>query len=165
MDKFTQRVAKLINLLIIVGTSIMVSMVCLEVVLRYVFGHTLYITEEATRYIMVWIVFLGTAIAFHENSHIAIDALTSRLKKFKVLFELFSNVVVTFFCLFLIIEGIRILPMQLDQESITLGVSVFWFYLAIPVGAVISLIFLLPKIYGGFAGLKKTAFGKGEQDV
>jgi TRAP-type C4-dicarboxylate transport system permease small subunit len=46
----------------------------------------------------------------------------------------------------LAVEGTKILPRQLDQMCITIGTSMFYFYLAIPVGSILMIIFLLPRI-------------------
>ena len=45
----------------------------LQVVLRYAFHQPLSWIEEASRYLFVWIVMLGSAIAFRTGQHIRID--------------------------------------------------------------------------------------------
>lgn len=152
---FAKILTKIIEWLIIAGSAVMVGMVSIEVILRYCFGHTLFFTEELSRYIMIWIVFLGTALAMYEKGHISIDVLTSKLPlKYKALCEIFSQIVVIAFCAVLIAEGIRILPMQLDQYAISVDITLFWFYLAIPVGGILSVILLLPRIRESLGNLK-----------
>jgi TRAP-type C4-dicarboxylate transport system permease small subunit len=48
---------------------------------------------------------------------------------------------------FLIIEGIIALSFQMDQIVPSLGIPIFWFYLAIPVGSFLMILNLLPKIW------------------
>lgn len=52
----------------------------LQVCLRYVFNHSLAWIEEISRYLFIWIVFLGSVIAFKHNLHIRIDFIDQYLK-------------------------------------------------------------------------------------
>ena len=133
----------------------MILMVCVEVILRYCFGSSLFLTEELSRYIMIWIVFLGSALLIHEMKHINIDIITGKLSpKGQHICALFSQATVLFFCLFLIVEGVNILPIQLEQDAVSMDLSMFWFYLSIPVGAALSIIFLIPQIMKTTSALK-----------
>ena len=163
MEMFTKRLAKLIEWLLIAGGGFMVVMVCLEVILRYCFKSSLFFTEELSRYIMIWIVFLGTALLVYEFKHINIDVITGKLSpKGQAVCALFSQIIVALFCIFLAVEGTKILPMQLEQEAVSMPVTMFWFYLCIPVGAVLCIIFLVAQIMKSFSDLKK--FNQGGSD-
>jgi TRAP-type C4-dicarboxylate transport system permease small subunit len=58
------------------------------------------------------------------------------------------------------IEGLKILPRQLYQMCITIDISLFYFYLAIPVGSILMIIFLLPAILNAFSKKKQTIDSK-----
>jgi C4-dicarboxylate transporter DctQ subunit len=58
---FLRLLSRLVESLIILGASTIVAIVTTEVVLRYLFSHSLIFTEELSRYLMVWIVFLGSS--------------------------------------------------------------------------------------------------------
>ena len=49
--------------------------VCLQVFFRYVAGIVAPWTEEATRYLGIWMVFMGATAAVAQGSHIAVSAL------------------------------------------------------------------------------------------
>jgi TRAP-type transport system small permease protein len=133
--------------LVILLATVIVSVVNTDVVLRYLFGRSLVITQELSRYFMVWIVFLGSALAIRDNSHIRIGVLVNRMPAtLKFIVELFSDIAIMVFCAALIVEGIRILPGQFQQNTTTLGVTMFWFYLPIPLGSFFMVIFLVGKI-------------------
>ena len=78
-DMFYRLLSKLIEVLIVAGATILVTIVTCEVVLRYLFGHSLIFTDELSRYLMVWIVFLGSALAIRDEAHIRINILSRRL--------------------------------------------------------------------------------------
>jgi TRAP-type C4-dicarboxylate transport system permease small subunit len=46
-----------------------------QVLLRYVFSNPVAWIEEMSRYLFVWIVFLGAALAFRRGEHIQVDIL------------------------------------------------------------------------------------------
>ena len=46
-----------------------------EVVLRDTMGQSLIVTEEASRYAMIWVAMLGSALLVAEDGHIRIDIL------------------------------------------------------------------------------------------
>ena len=49
------------------------------VICRYVFNSSLTWSEELTRYMFIWVVFLGAAIGVRERTHIAVDIFADRL--------------------------------------------------------------------------------------
>lgn len=144
---FYRILSRLIEIAIIIGAAFIVAMVTSEVVLRYVFKHSLIFTEELSRYLMVWIVFLGSALAVRDKAHIRINILTKRLNPAqRKVADLLAYVLVLFFLLVVAVEGFRILPSQLQQMCTTFDLSLFYFYLAIPAGCLLMMIYLLPVI-------------------
>ena len=139
---------KSIEVVTILFLSCMIVLVPTEVLLRYAFGKSLYVTEELTRYLMVWMVFLGSSLAFRENSHITIEILVNRFHgRSRSWWNLIAQVLLLTFLIFIIIEGIIPLTFQMRQIVPSLGVPMFWFYLAIPVGGVVMILNILPKIW------------------
>ncbi len=150
---FYRLLSKLIEVLIVAGATILVTIVTCEVVLRYLFGHSLIFTDELSRYLMVWIVFLGSALAIRDEAHIRINILSRRLPhQFQRLMTVCSHGLTLIFLVILTVEGIKILPRQLYQMCVTFNASLFWFYLAIPVGCILMIIFQLPVIKSAICG-------------
>jgi len=139
---------KSIKVLTILCLSSLTIIVPIEVFLRYLFGKSLYITEEFTRYLMVWVVFLASSLALREDSHINIGIFVNRFRGLtRSWLNLTAHLLLLTFLIFLIIEGIIALSFQMDQIIPSLGIPIFWFYLAIPVGCFLMILNLLPKIW------------------
>lgn len=139
---------KSIRVLTILCLSVLTIIVPIEVFLRYLFGKSLYITEEFTRYLMVWVVFLASSLAIREDSHISIGILVNRFRgRTRSWLNLIAQLLLLTFLIFLIIEGVIALSFQMDQIIPSLGLPIFWFYLAIPVGSFLMILNLLPKIW------------------
>lgn len=52
-----------------------------QVVSRYLFNFTFAWVEEVSRYLFMWIVALGSAVAFQQGAHMSIDAVDAHLPK------------------------------------------------------------------------------------
>ena len=143
-----------IRIVTILFLSTLTVMVPIEVFLRYLFGKSLYITEEFTRYLMVWVVFLASSLALREDAHISIGILVNRFKgRTRSYLNLIAQVLLIVFLVFLTIEGIIALRFQTDQIIPSLGLPIFWFYLAIPVGSLLMILNLLPRIWESWKGI------------
>lgn len=57
----------------------MVLLVFGNVVLRYGFNSSILVSDELSRWLFVWMTFLGAALAFKEHAHLGVDAVVSRL--------------------------------------------------------------------------------------
>lgn len=156
--RLVNRISKALMILFLSVTTVMVAV---EVVLRYGFGRSLYVTEELTRYLMVWVVFLACSLALRDNAHVSIEIVVNRLSgRARAAYKLVAQLFLLTFLAFLIVEGIIALPFQLDQIIPTLDISIFWFYLAIPVGGALMVLNLLP----GMAANVRILVGKGRPE-
>mgnify|MGYP003575320984 CR=1 FL=1 len=61
--------------------GVMAAAVFLNVVLRYVFGTGIAASEELSRLLFVWMVFLGAAVAYPFGEHMAFTALLRPLQR------------------------------------------------------------------------------------
>jgi C4-dicarboxylate transporter DctQ subunit len=161
---FYRILSRAVESLIFIGATTIVTIVTTEVVLRYLFKHSLIFTEELSRYLMVWIVFLGSALAIRDGSHIHINFLTKRFNPKNQRWLRLSALLLTFvFLVFIAVEGLKFLPQQLHQMCITIDISLFYFYLAIPVGSILMILFLLPALKDIFREKNPVTADEGEK--
>lgn len=79
LNTLIDRYCWFINLLIALALAVMVVLVFGNVVLRYAFNSGIAVSEELSRWLFVWITFLGAVSAIKENAHLGTDMLVSRL--------------------------------------------------------------------------------------
>lgn len=79
MSKFIEVVCRAIDQLVALLLAAMVILVFGNVVLRYGFNSGISMTEELSRWLFVWLVFLGAIVAVRERAHLGTDMVTSRL--------------------------------------------------------------------------------------
>jgi TRAP-type C4-dicarboxylate transport system permease small subunit len=149
MRALVRRVTQALEALTLVGMSVVAVTVVVEVILRYGFGSSLIFTEELTRYTMVWVAFLGGVVALRDGAHVATGGLGDRFgPTVGRIASLTADGLALLFLLTLAWAGIQTLPNQRDQYTTTLNVSIFWFYLAIPVGAVLMALVIVGRRVG-----------------
>jgi TRAP-type transport system small permease protein len=57
----------------------MVVLVFGNVVLRYIFNSGIAVSEELSRWLFVWMVFLGAIVGLREHAHLGVDSLVKML--------------------------------------------------------------------------------------
>jgi TRAP-type C4-dicarboxylate transport system permease small subunit len=72
---------KLLKFLIALFLAIMVVLVFGNVVLRYAFNSGITVSEEVSRWLFVWLTFLGAIVALREHGHLGVDSLVKRLPR------------------------------------------------------------------------------------
>ncbi|MFK5041613.1 TRAP transporter small permease [Glaesserella parasuis] len=97
--------SKALEFLVVIILSTMACLVFLNVVLRYGFNSSINITEEVSRYLFVWLTFLGAILAFSDNQHVSVTMLTDKLSPTtRHILHLFTDSIMLF-CCYLIVQG------------------------------------------------------------
>jgi TRAP-type C4-dicarboxylate transport system permease small subunit len=110
----------------------------LQVFTRFITRDPLSWTEEAARYLYVYVVFLGASAAVTERSHVAIDVLVLRLPRLgRLVVAVLVNVGVLFVLANLAYWGVRATIRQLNIPLVVLDISYAWVYVVVPVTAVL----------------------------
>ena len=141
------RVAGALKVVIVVLLTAMTLTVALQIVLRYFFASPLPWGEEITRYMFVYLIFLGSAVGIHAGIHVSIDALIVRLPaRARRAMELLAKLIVAAFLVVLVIYGTQLALTTIGQRSPALGIPIGIAYFAIPLGALFGLLFVFaPK--------------------
>lgn len=105
MKSLALRLTKILEGLVVAILASMSCLVFLNVVLRYGFNSSINVTEEVSRYLFVWLAFLGAILAFKENQHVSVTMLTEKLSPFKwTVLSVFTDALMLF-CCYLIVDG------------------------------------------------------------
>lgn len=117
--------------------------------MRYVVKSPFAWTEEAGQLLLVWLTFLGAAVAGSEKRHMGMDWLTMKLKgKPKKVYDGVISIFIMVSLSIVIYNGIDLTLYNLDLKSESLQFSFALFYLAIPVGCFSYLLFELNYFFG-----------------
>ena len=116
--------------------------VFLQVLFRYVLGMAVPWTEEAARYLNIWMVFLGGAVAVAWDAHLKVTFFLDRLGgAVRVAVELFIVALCFGFNLIILVGSIRLIELNWNQLATTFPVSVGVLYLSVACYAALALAF------------------------
>ncbi|MGE0097334.1 MAG: TRAP transporter small permease [Hydrogenophaga sp.] len=79
VQKIIQQYCRALSWLMVASLVLMVVMVFGNVVMRYGFNSGITLSEELSRWLFVWMTFLGAVVALHERAHLGTDSLVARL--------------------------------------------------------------------------------------
>lgn len=134
--------------------AVMVSIAFLNVVTRYVLRYSMAFTEELTLYLFVWMVMVGTSLAFREGSNMCVSLLYDRLPKTfrKYVFLVINVMSLIFFCV-LAYWGYREVldEILLNAKTEALELPVYVFTGAVPL---ISLLIIARLVFKSVSVLR-----------
>jgi TRAP-type transport system small permease protein len=114
----------------------MAALVFTNVVTRYVFGFSLNWAEETSRYLMIWVAYLGAGLAMREGRHVAIEYLQGLLpERLAPYARAVVALLILAFLVTLAVLGVQIAQFAWRQRTPVLGLPQGAVYLAIPIGA------------------------------
>ena len=124
-----------------------VVIVLIQVVTRYVLHIAVSWPEELARYILVWMMFLGAAVAEARHQQVSVDTLSSLSSPRVRLGMHLVAAVAGLVSIGLLLHTSRPLfgPVGLSASPAT-GIELRWIYLALPVGATLLGLFLVDDL-------------------
>lgn len=79
MDRWFGWYGRALEVFMAIGLALMVVLVFGNVTLRYVFNSGIAISEEMSRWLFIWVTFLGAIVAQRERAHLGTGFLLDRL--------------------------------------------------------------------------------------
>jgi TRAP-type transport system small permease protein len=153
MTKVLDGYCRVLEALIALALASMVVLVFGNVVLRYAFDSGITVSEELSRWLFVWLTFLGAIVALHEHGHLGSDMLVSRLPPSGKKACLVLGHLLMLYITWLLFSGaLQQARINFDVEAPVTGASVAIFYSAGIVFAVSSAVILLNGLWRLFSG-------------
>ena len=153
MNKLIDGYCKLLDALIAFALAVMVVLVFGNVVLRYAFNTGITVSEEVSRWLFVWLVFLGAIVALKEGAHLGSDMLVSRLPVLGKKISLVLGHLLMLYITWLVFQGsLAQARINLEVEAPVTGSSVAIFYSAGVVFAVSAGVLLLRGLWRVLSG-------------
>ncbi len=157
MDRFSRTVDFLnrwVRWICIVCSGAVFILVMAQIVFRYVLKISAPWTEEAARFLMIWMALLAAGLAFRKGEHFNIDFVTDRLRpatRHKI--SLITSLLDFVFILCVIGWGVPFAVLGFFTLSPGLEITMFLPYLAIPAAG--TVMFLNLAVYIGSLFRKK----------
>jgi|WetSurMetagenome_2_1015567.scaffolds.fasta_scaffold31421_2 TRAP-type C4-dicarboxylate transport system permease small subunit len=134
------------RLLMIVMMTVMFLTVFVGVANRFVFKISMSWTEQLARFLLIWISMLGAAIAVRPALHIGVMFVVTRLGRWRRPIMTVNSVLIIGFLAVVGYFGLRLSLSQASQTSPVMNLSMFWPFLAVPVGCLLMIIHYLATL-------------------
>jgi len=153
MNRVIDGYCRLLTLAMVAMLALMVVLVFGNVVLRYAFNSGITVSEELSRWLFLWMTFLGAIVALREHGHLGTDALVARLPRAGKKACLLIGQVLMIYVTWLLLRGSWSQTMiNLEVEAPVTGASVAIFYGAGVVFAVSAGVLLLRELWRTVTG-------------
>jgi TRAP-type C4-dicarboxylate transport system permease small subunit len=126
------------------ATMLIVSVV--EVIRRYFFNASFPWAEELVRFLMVWVTFIGGAVAFKDGGLVFFDLILNKFpSKVKITIQLITNTAILFFSVYMLTLAFKYTFTRsvITQIAVGLKISMSIPYLGIPTGLTLFVIYAL----------------------
>lgn len=153
MKKIIDGYCRVLNLFTAASLAVMVVLVFGNVIMRYGFNSGITMSEELSRWLFVWLTFMGAIVAMKDGAHLGSDTLVSRLPgSGKKLFMLIGHGLMLFVCWLLFKGSYDQAVINWDTTSAVMEASMAIFYACGMVAAASIAVILLNKLWRLFTG-------------
>ena len=121
----------------------MAAMVFVNVALRFTTDRSLLWVEETSRYLMIWLTFLGSGLVLRYGGHVGIDTLQEALPRHAAAIRAIIFVILLGFFALMVWVGLRYAAFAWNQTTPVLQIPIGAVYLAMPVGFALMIAHLL----------------------
>ena len=142
LGRFNDALLRICRYLLILIVAVLAIILIAAVFWRYVLGSAISWSEEGSKYLMVWLTFLGAPIALRHFAHINIDLLIKALPpRLQQCMHLIVSLIIIFTMAILFWKGVSFTQMGARQVASSFNFSMLYMYIAVPIGsALIALV-------------------------
>ncbi len=148
-ERILDRMVALCGSLSKAALAIMTLIVLSQVVTRYFLGFSFRWSEEVARYLMIWMVFLSASVVQRRDGHIRVDYFAAMMSPGVTrAFSILSRAAIIGYLGVLIVQGWTTAVFMETTRFASIDVSMFWAYLALPVGGCLMALFECVNLIG-----------------
>ena len=143
LSSFDRAFVRINRSILIVILGAMAVMVFANVALRFTTAHSILWVEEVSRYLMIWLTFLGSGVVLRYGAHIGIDTLQERFPRAAPVVRVIICVLLLGFFAAMAGLGARYAMLTWGQTTPVLEIPIGAVYLAMPIGFALMIVHLL----------------------
>lgn len=153
MNRAIDLFCRAVEVVIAACLAVMVVMVFGNVVLRYAFNSGIIVSEELSRWLFLWLTFLGAIVALKEGAHLGSDFLIGRLPRRGKQACLVIGHLLMIYITWLVFSGsLAQARINLTVQAPVTGASMAWVYATGVVFAVCAAVLLLRDLWRVLTG-------------
>lgn len=137
MRQILNKIEQLINLIMALSIAGMSILIFTNVILRYAFHTGITWAEEMSRFMFIWMVFLGSILALKDGTHIGMDILVRRVpEKLRKILLLIGNFIILVISFIILSGSLKMTADSIESKAPATGLSLSLMY---GVGIIMSL--------------------------
>ncbi|MCD8082540.1 MAG: TRAP transporter small permease [Clostridiales bacterium] len=148
MKALRKVLTQLLDILAGVSLLAMVILTCWQVFTRYILGNPSSWSEELVAYLFGWASLFGAALVTGERGHmnipVVVDMMGAGAQKALAIFG--ELIAFAFSLIVLLYGGLKITSLAMGQMTSALGVQVGVFYVAMPIGGILIMLYTILNI-------------------
>jgi len=148
MQRWMNRVDGMLRILIGMDFLILFILNVGQITSRSIVGISSVLIPDISRFLFIWMVFLGTASIYKNKQHLIIEFLKLKFpQKLQHQLSILTDLVMMIFFIILIRAGWRMMVVRMDIPYTGWEVPTGYAYLAVPISASLMLLFTLVNLY------------------
>jgi len=155
-NEYLKRAFRPLEFLLVINIVVVFVIVIMEVLSRYIFHASLAWVAEVSQTLLVWLTFIGAAVALLYGDHMVINILLNKFHPNSLqrrTLEILGYLLILFFIIFGIIGGYQLVLRTWNMTTTTLQIPAGIMYLAFPIGCVLMLPVILRDIISKIKGV------------
>jgi TRAP-type C4-dicarboxylate transport system permease small subunit len=137
-------------------TGVIFFITTVTVFTRYILGFVPSWSEEVPRYLLVWITYLGAALAVKFKEHISLDVFFNLMPvRARQVGHILLNGLIAIVATIMVVYGIALVSQFKDDLMESIPVTNFWLYLVMPISGTLMLLFIVQDTWKAILGLGK----------
>lgn len=136
MRKVIRLIDQLVAGTLMLAMALILLTVVWQVISRYILQDPASVTEELSRFLLIWIGLLGAAFAYRQKVHLGFNLIVEKQSEYvrKYILTLVELLVIVFSAATLLFGGSQLvsLTLELEQISAALGIRMGYVYVVLP---------------------------------
>ena len=163
LGRLNDHLLRVCKYLVIAIVALLAAILISAVFYRYALNNAIAWSEEGSKYLMVWLTFLGAPIALRHAAHINIDLLIKMFPpRGRQVFYLIVHLIIIATMGILFWKGASFAQMGARQVASSFNFSMLWMYVAVPIGSALVCLIAIEHVLRALCGIVDPANGLSE---
>jgi len=160
LARVNDRLLRICKYILIAIVGVLAVILIAAVFYRYALNNAIAWSEEGSKYLMVWLTFLGAPIALRNAAHINIDLLVKLFPpRGRQAFYFVINLIIIVTMGILLWKGWEFAQLGARQVASSFNFSMVWMYIAVPIGSALTCLVAMELALKALLGIADPAKG------
>lgn len=151
MSKFLEKFSKFEERILVVSLAFNTLLIFFQIVMRSVFNSSISWSEELSRYIFIWQIWIGTSVAYSYGEHIKVDLIYNIVKseRGQEILKILVDIIWIAFNIFLFVQGFKLCQSMQARNALSSGMRIHlaYVYMVLPLSSFVLSIKILNTIF------------------